>query len=77
MNRKLITTIIILSIAMLELLAVRQGHINTVNSMTTLHRKIDSNNEKLNMLKIQIERACSPSEIKPILAQIIEVHEKE
>ena len=77
MNRKLITTIIILSIAMLELLAVRQGHINTVNSMTTLHRKIDSNNEKINMLKIQIERACSPSKIKPILTQMVEMHEQQ
>ncbi|MGY8752501.1 MAG: hypothetical protein ACKVIO_01260 [Phycisphaerales bacterium] len=65
MARKLIFTIVVLSFAMLELLAVRQAQINTVHSMTVLHRKIEANNEALKVLKIQIERACSPSKLAP------------
>ena len=77
MNRKLIITIIVFSFAMLELLAVRQGHINTVHKMTLQHRKIEATTEKLNTLKIQIEKACAPSELQPLLVQADEVHEQQ
>ncbi len=65
MAKKLIITIIVLSIAMLELVVVRQAQINTVHAMTQLHRKIDKDNERLNALQIQIESACSPSKLRP------------
>lgn len=71
MARKLILTIIVLSFAMLELLAVRQAQINTVHTMAQLHQQINTDNEKINVLQIQIELACSPSELQkmPVIAE--------
>ncbi len=66
MARKLILTIIVLSFALLELLAVRQAQINTVHAMSQLHQQINTDNEKINVLKIQIEHACSPSELQEL-----------
>jgi hypothetical protein len=68
MARKLILTILVLCLAMLELLAVRQEQINTVHAMTQLHRKIDASNEKLIAIQIQIEIACSPSALNATVA---------
>ena len=65
MAKKLIITILVLSVAMLELVVVRQAQINTVHAMTKLHCKIDKDNERLNVLQIQIETACSPSRLRP------------
>ena len=61
MSRKLIFTIIVLSIAALELLAVRQAQINTVHEMTKLHREIDTCVSIIDTLKIEIETASSPA----------------
>lgn len=61
MSRKLIVTIIVLSIAALELLAVRQAQINTVHEMTKLHREIDTCVSIIDTLKIEIETASSPA----------------
>lgn len=68
MARKLILTILVLCLAMLELLAVRQEQINTVHAMTQLHRKIDASNEELIAIQIQIEIACSPSALNTTVA---------
>ena len=64
MSRKLILSILILSFAFLELLAVRQEQINTVHEMAKLHHAIDKGNDVINVLSIQIEMACSPSRIQ-------------
>ena len=76
MARKLIITILVLSFALLELLAIRQEQINTVHAMTQLHRKIDAENEALNALKIQIEVACSPSSLRQSVALADEIDEQ-
>jgi hypothetical protein len=76
MARKLIITILVLSFAMLVLLAVRQEQINTVHTMTQLHRKIDTSNEKLNALQIKIEIACSPGALSKSVALIDKVDEQ-
>ena len=68
MAKKLIITILVLSFALLELLAIRQEENNTVHTMTKLHRAIDASNEELNALQIQIEFACSPSALNRNLA---------
>ena len=61
MSRKLIFTIIVLSFAALELLAVRQEQINTVYEMTKLHREIDAKVSIIDALRINIETASSPA----------------
>jgi len=61
MARKLLFTILILSVAALELLGVRQKQINTVDSMTLLHREINEQIALIDTLRIEIEFACSPS----------------
>ncbi len=61
MSRKLIFTIIVLSFAALELLAVRQEQINTVFEMTNLHREIDAKVSTIDALRINIETASSPA----------------
>ena len=61
MSRKLILTILALALASLELLAVRQAQINTMNQMTEFHKEIDRCNATLNTLRIEIETACSPN----------------
>ena len=61
MSRKLIFTIIVLSFAALELLAVRQEQINTVYEMTKLHREIDAKVSTIDALRINIETASSPA----------------
>lgn len=61
MSRKLIFTIIVLSFAALELLAIRQEQINTVYEMTKLHREIDAMVSKIDALRIEIETASSPA----------------
>ena len=61
MSRKLIFTIIVLSLAALELLAVRQEQINTVYAMTKLHREIDAKISTIDGLRIKIETASSPA----------------
>ena len=61
MSRKLIFTIIVLSFAALELLAVRQEQINTVYEMTKLHSEIDIKVSAINSLRIEIETASSPA----------------
>jgi len=68
MARKLLFSILILSFAILELLAVRQGQINTVHEMTQMHHSIDTKNETLNTLSIQIETVCSPIHIQQAIA---------
>ena len=64
MSRKLIFTIIVLSFAALELLAVRQEQINTVYEMTKLHREIDAKVSTIDALRINIETASSPAVLK-------------
>lgn len=61
MARKLIFTILCITIAALVLLSVRQEQINTVNEMTLLHREIDACNSIIDVLSIKIETACSPN----------------
>lgn len=61
MSRKLIASILIISFALLELLAVRQEQLNTVHEMSLLHTAIDIGNEEIASLAIEIEIACSPS----------------
>ena len=61
MARKLILTILVLSFAMLELLAVRQEQINTVYEMTILHTEIDVKVSTIDSLRIEIETASSPA----------------
>mgnify|MGYP000176779752 FL=1 len=68
MSRKLILSILILSFAFLELLAVRQQQINTVHVMTQLHHAINSGNDEIIGLTIKIETACSPSHIQQSIA---------
>ncbi len=68
MSRKLILSILILSFAFLELLAVRQEQINTVHEMAQLHHAIDRGNDVINALSIKIEIACSPSRIQQSVA---------
>ncbi|MBC8421598.1 hypothetical protein H8D99_00520 [bacterium] len=63
MSRKLIISILVLSFALLDLLVVRQAQINTVNDMMQLHNAINNGNEQLNTLSIEIETACSPSQL--------------
>ncbi len=65
MSRKLIISILVLSFALLDLLVVRQAQINTVNDMMQLHDAIDNGNEEINALSIEIETACSPSQLNP------------
>jgi hypothetical protein len=74
MSRKLIISIVVLSFALLELLATRQAQLNTVNQMSNLHRAIDETNETIASLSIDIETACSPSSIQNTLATAPEVH---
>jgi hypothetical protein len=76
MAKKIIITILVLSFALLELLAIRQEQINTVHAMTQLHRAIDASNEQLNSLQIQIEIACSPSALNKNLA-LANTHDEE
>jgi hypothetical protein len=64
MSRKLILTILILSFSFLDLLVVRHEQINTVNEMMQLHDAIDQGNEVINSLSIEIETACSPSQLQ-------------
>ena len=64
MARKLILSILLLSFSFLELLAVRQEQINTVNEMMQLHIAINKGNEVINTLSIEIETACSPSRLR-------------
>tara|TARA_B100000959_G_C14827669_1_gene560511 strand:+ start:67 stop:300 length:234 start_codon:yes stop_codon:yes gene_type:complete len=64
MSRKLIASILILSFAFLELLAVRQEQLNTVYEMSKLHNLIDKGNEQIATLSIEIEFVCSPSHIQ-------------
>ena len=61
MVSKLITTIIVLSLAALELLVLRQEQINTVHAMTQLHRDIEVHIAIIDSKRIEIEFACSPS----------------
>ena len=68
MARKLLFSILLLSFAVLELLAVRQGQINTVHEMTKMPHSIDRQNETLNALSIQIETVCSPMHIQQEIA---------
>jgi hypothetical protein len=70
MSRKLIVTILILSFACLDLLTIRQAQINTVYTMTQLHRAIDRGNEQINALSIEIEVACSPSQLRQSIAVV-------
>jgi hypothetical protein len=63
MSRKLIITIVVLSFALLELLAVRQEQINNVHAMEQLDKEINKKNEELNKIQIEIEVVCSPSSL--------------
>ena len=64
MARKLIVVIFIITVAALELLAVRQAQINTVHTMTMLHQKIARQETALNTLRFEIEEQCSPDSLK-------------
>ena len=77
MSRKLIATILLLSLACLDLLAVRQEQINTVHEMTQLHLTINRGNEKINTLSIEIEMACSPSQLRQTIAVITKTDEQQ
>ena len=77
MSRKLIFTIIVLSFAALELLAVRQEQINTVYEMTKLHREIDAKVSTIDALRIQIETASSPAVLKNAMTTAAEYNGSE
>lgn len=75
MTSKLIFTVIILSLAALELLVIRQEQINTVHAMTQLHRDIDKRIAEIDTIRIEIEFTCSPSILtKPMMSA--EVHDE-
>ncbi len=76
MSRKLIVSIIVLSIAFLELLAVRQAQINTVHHMAQLHRAIERGNDEIHELSIKIEFACSPNQLQQRMALQQLLHEQ-
>jgi cell division protein FtsL len=76
MAKKIIITILVLSFSLLILLSIRQEQINTVHAMTQLHRKIDTSNEQLNSLQIQIEIACSPSALQTNFALVNDLNEQ-
>jgi len=75
MSRKLILSILILSFAFLELLAVRQAQINTVYEMAQLHNAINRGNNEITSLSIQIEMACSPNMLQHSIASTELIHE--
>ena len=77
MSRKLILSILILSFASLELLAIRQEQLNTVHEMAQLHIAIDNGNETINSLSLEIESACSPSQIQQSFASAEFIDEPE
>ena len=77
MSRKLIFTIIVLSFAALELLAVRQEQINTVYEMTKLHREIDAKVSMIDALRIKIETASSPAVLKNAMTTAAEYNGSE
>ena len=77
MSRKLIFTIIVLSFAALELLAVRQEQINTVYEMTKLHREIDAKVSTIDALRIKIETASSPTVLKNAMTTVAEYNGSE
>ncbi len=70
MARKLIFTVLCISVAALVLLSIRQGQINTVNEMAHLHREIDVCNSTIDSLSIKIENACSPNVKKATLSKV-------
>ena len=70
MSRKLIITIIVLSIAALDLLTVRQAQINTVNEMTKLHEGIDNCVSTIEALKIEIETGSSPAILNNTMSNV-------
>ena len=76
MSRKLIASILIVSFALLELLAARQEQLNTVHEMAQLHHAIDNGNEEIVALSIEIEIECSPSHIQESLVSAEHVYEK-
>ena len=75
MARKLIFSILLLSFAFLELLTVRQGQINTVHEMAQLHQAIDSHNETIHSLSVDIETICSPIHLQQAIVSTEVVHE--
>jgi hypothetical protein len=75
MSRKLILSILLLSFAFLELLAVRQEQINTVHEMVQLHHAINTGNNEITSLSIQIEMACSPSLLQETILSTGRKHE--
>lgn len=75
MSRKLILSILILSFAFLELLAVRQAQINAVYEMAQLHDAINRGNNAVTSLSIQIETACSPNILQHSIASTELIHE--
>ena len=77
MSRKLIFTIIVLSFAALELLAIRQEQINTVYEMTKLHREIDAKVSTIDALRINIETASSPAVLKNAMTTAAEYNGSE
>ena len=77
MSRKLIFTIIVLSFAALELLAVRQEQINTVYEMTKLHREIDAKISTIDALRVKIETASSPAVLKNAMTTAAEYNGSE
>ena len=70
MSRKLIVSILIVSFALLELLAVRQEQLNTVHEMSRLHSAINNGGEHIASISIEIEMACSPSKLYETIAVV-------
>jgi hypothetical protein len=75
MSRKLIFSILVLSFAFLDLLAVRQKQINTVHEMALLHQTINDYNDTISALSIAIESACSPTQLQQLHASTLDFDE--
>ncbi|MDP6542073.1 MAG: hypothetical protein QGF07_04730 [Phycisphaerales bacterium] len=70
MARKLIVVIFVFTLAALELLAVRQAQINTVNEMTKLNQLISKHETTLDTLRLAIEEQCSSESLGIITTEI-------
>lgn len=59
MARKLLVVIFVLTLAALELLALRQEQINTVHAMTAIHDQLARQESSLDTIRFAIEEQCS------------------
>ena len=76
MAKKIVCIIIVLTLASLALLAIRQEQINAVHTIADNHRQMTRLSQQIDQVRVEIEIITSPESLAPQPSQEISTYDE-